>query len=259
MGGDVTGGGETAGPTSIPSAGLQLEYCGEWTSVPPGAAFTVGRSGDLVLDDNSELDPALAEFSDVEGIWFLRNTGTQTSLSVADGEGRFHSQVPPGCRIPVVFGHTAVVFRAGPTTYEIGVYVAAPIYSAPAPAGADRDRHAERESLGEIVLTLSQRQLIVALVEPLLRSESAGLGDIPTSARAAARLGWTLTRFNRKLDNVCDKLDRHGVPGLRGGVGAYATNRRIRLVEFAVAARVVTRMDLRLLDLADPVGDGSLS
>jgi hypothetical protein len=74
------------------------------------------------------------------------------------------------------------------------------------------------------------------------------MSELPTSAKAAERLGWTVTRFNRKLDNVCDKLDRIGVPGMRGGVKAFATNRRTRLVEHAIAARLVTREDLPLLD-----------
>ena len=100
--------------------------------------------------------------------------------------------------------------------------------------------------------TLSQRQLMVALAEPLLRRDGTGLGEIPTSVKAAARLGWTTTRFNRKLDNVCDKLDRLGVQGLRGGLRSYATNRRIRLVEYAIAARLVSRVDLSLLDLRSP-------
>ncbi len=90
--------------------------------------------------------------------------------------------------------------------------------------------------------------MILALAEPLLRREGTGMSELPTSAQAAERLGWTLTRFNRKLDNVCDKLDRIGVPGMRGGVRSYATNRRVRLVEHALAARLVTRDDLPLLD-----------
>ncbi|MGJ3403836.1 hypothetical protein [Glutamicibacter sp. Je.9.36] len=52
---------------------------------------------------------------------------------------------------------------------------------------------------------------------------------------AAARLGWGITKFNLKLDNVCDKLDKAGVAGLRGGPGKLATNRRARLVEHAVS------------------------
>jgi hypothetical protein len=57
-----------------------------------------------------------------------------------------------------------------------------------------------------------------------------------------------MTTFNRKLDNVCEKLDKIGVAGLRGGRGNLATNRRARLVEYAVAARLVTAEDLLLLD-----------
>jgi hypothetical protein len=71
---------------------------------------------------------------------------------------------------------------------------------------------------------------------------------MPTSAQAAERLGWPLTTFNRKLDNVCDKLDKLGVAGLRGGAGKLATSRRTRLVEYAVATHLVGQEDLPLLD-----------
>ena len=99
--------------------------------------------------------------------------------------------------------------------------------------------------------SLRPRQLVLALAEPMLRREGTSLVEIPSSQAAADRLGWATTRFNRKLDNVCDKLDRMGVKGLRGGPGALATNRRARLVEYAVASRLVTPEDLPLLDLPD--------
>ena len=98
------------------------------------------------------------------------------------------------------------------------------------------------------MLTASQKVLIVALAEPMLRREGTGTSAIPSSKQAAARLGWEITRFNRKLDNVCDKLDRRGVRGLRGGPGQLAVNRRARLVEHAVASRLVTPGDLALLE-----------
>jgi len=56
-----------------------------------------------------------------------------------------------------------------------------------------------------------------------------------------------MTTFNRKLDNVCDKLDRLGIDGVRGGRERLATNRRARLVEYAISTRLVTKDDLRLL------------
>ena len=65
---------------------------------------------------------------------------------------------------------------------------------------------------------------------------------------ASKRLGWQLTKFNRKLDNVCDKLDQLGVSGMRGGGGKLASNRRTKLVEYAVSSRIVTREDLPLID-----------
>jgi hypothetical protein len=83
-----------------------------------------------------------------------------------------------------------------------------------------------------------------------LRRDGTGMSAIPSSAEAAARLGWTTTRFNRKLDNVCDKFDRIGVPGMRGGARGSAINRRARLVEHVIASRLVDRADLVLLDVA---------
>ena len=47
---------------------------------------------------------------------------------------------------------------------------------------------------------------------------------------------------------MCDKLDKVGVAGLRGGGGKLATNRRARLVEHAVTSHLVTAADLDLLE-----------
>ena len=64
---------------------------------------------------------------------------------------------------------------------------------------------------------------------------------MPSSSEAATRLGWTTTKFNRKLDNVCQKLAAQGVRGLHGEPGRLASNRRARLVEYAIAVRLITR------------------
>src|SRR5690606_37761717 len=126
----------------------------------------------------------------------------------------------------------------------LAIHAAEPTYTEPPrdPVGGDT-------TIGTVQLTLSQRQLVVALAEPMLRREGTTVSEITSNADAAARLGWTSTRFNRKLDNVSDKL---GVAGLRGGPGKLASNRRTRLVEYAVGTRLVTPEDLALLDLPDP-------
>jgi len=225
---------------------LHVEYCGEWSPVPVGAPFTIGRDADLTIDDNPFLHRRLLAISETDGLWLLSNVGSRLAVTVTDGGGRLQSWLAPGARLPLVFGRTTVVFTAGPTTYELSLHMAEPTFVETQPVSQEGST-----TIGDISLTISQKQLILSLAEPMLLREGSGMGEIPTSAAAAQRLGWTITRFNRKLDNVCDKFDRLGVRGMRGGVRSYATNRRIRLVEYSIAARIVTRADLPLLDLPE--------
>ncbi|WP_188755688.1 hypothetical protein [Microbacterium album] len=231
------------GPRDAADEPVQVEYCGESFGVAPDDRFTIGRDADLSIDDNPFLHRRLLEVSRFEGLWLLSNVGSRLAVTVSDGGGRLQSWLAPGARLPLVFGRTTVVFTAGPTTYELSIHVAEPLFTETSSSPADGVT-----TVGEVTLIHSQRLMILALAEPMLQREGSGMGEIPTSAQAAARLGWGITRFNRKLDNVCDKLDRIGVRGLRGGLRAHATNRRIRLVEYAIAARIVTRDDLPLLD-----------
>ena len=226
---------------------LRVEFAGEEFSVAPDTVFTVGREGDLAIDDNLFLHRNFLTIQNVEGLWLLSNVGSRLSATVTDTGGRVQAWLAPGARLPLVFAATSVIFSAGPTTYELTIHAAEPTFR-------DTQQPPDDDGLstiGDVPLTHSQRVMILALAEPVLRREGTGMSELPTSAQAAERLGWTLTRFNRKLDNVCDKLDRIGVKGLRGGPGALATNRRARLVEYAVASRLVTGDDLPLLDLTD--------
>ena len=107
--------------------------------------------------------------------------------------------------------------------------------------------------------TLSQIQALLALAEPVLLRSGSGAGEIATTERAAARLGWTPKRFDKKIENICDKLTSAGVRGLRAHAGV-SSSRRIHLVEYVVSSRLVTADDLPLLDqpLPDP-GDEKVS
>ena len=93
---------------------------------------------------------------------------------------------------------------------------------------------------------------VVALAEPALRDPFSRQISVPSNRQAALRLGWTLTRFNRKLDNVCQKLAKLGVPGLHGDLGELAVDRRRRLVEHAIQSGLVDTADLALLDVSEP-------
>jgi hypothetical protein len=237
--------GELNGLTAVPPLrALRVDYGDQQHLVEPGHEFSIGRESDLIVDDNPYLHRRFLRIRAESGLWWLENVGTLLTATVTDASGQVQARLAPGARLPLVFQHVHIVFGAGSTSYELSVHTAGGIYGA-AVSSVSRDGD---ETIGHVPLTTSQRQLIVALAEPLLRQSAAGHGEIPGSAEAAARLGWTLTAFNRKLDNVCDKLDRIGVGGLRGGRDNLATNRRLRLVEYAIATRLVTRDDLAVLD-----------
>ncbi|WP_235201480.1 hypothetical protein [Microbacterium sp. CH12i] len=224
---------------------LRLEFAGEWYEVPVGKPFIIGREGDVEIDDNPYLHRHFLELQHRDGLWWLANVGVRLAATISSAGGAVQSWLSPGARMPLVFERSVIVFTAGPFTYELSLHTDEAPY--------DVSRHVEVSMSGETTVmpasfTAMQKQLIVALAEPMLRREGVSMNELPSSSVAAERLGWTMSKFNRKLDNVCDKLDRMGVQGLRGGPGKLATNRRARLVEYAVTSHVVTRADLPLLD-----------
>lgn len=223
---------------------VAVEFCGEWTPIASGHALTVGREADLVIDeDNPFLHRHFLTIREADGMWWLINEGARISASVTDSTQSMQATLAPGARIPIAFDHVNVVFSAGPTTYEFSIHAAAPDF-----ATLQRTIELDGEAtVGVVPLTESQKLLILVLAEPLLMRDGESISSIPSSADAAAALGWTRTKFNRKLDNVCDKLDKIGVKGLRGAPTKLASNRRTRLVEYAVSSRLVDASDLALL------------
>lgn len=222
----------------------RVEFCGEAYELDPATPFRIGRDADLVVDDNPYLHRRFLSVRQIDGFWWLLNDGDRLPAMVIAPNTGFQATLPPGGRLPLVFGATTVVFSAGPTTYEVELHTGNPAQQKDSCPGLAPGE----VTLQPPVLTVAQKALIVALAEPVLRRDGTSTSAIPGSAAAAARLGWPMTRFNRKLDNVCDRLARIGVAGLRGGQGRLASNRRARLVEFAVATRLVTKDDLYLLD-----------
>ena len=228
-----------------------IEFCGETTAVDH-QPFTIGRDADLVIeDDNRFLHRQFLALSEQQSIWLLANVGNQLTATVSDTGGRLEAFLAPGAVLPLVFDETLVRFTAGPTTYEFTVRLADPAFVA-----SDVDENEQGDTtIGRVTMTPDQLRLVLALAEPALRGTGRAGSTLPSSGEAAQRLGWTATKFNRKLDNVCQKLAAQGVRGLHGEPGRLASNRRARLVEYALAVRLVTRDDLGLLDIESDDGD----
>jgi len=221
-----------------------VDFAGERHTIQPGTRFDIGREGPLAIDDNPFLHRHFLRVHDHDGMWWVSNIGAHLTATLADDLGSVQSWLAPGASLPLVFARNFIWFTAGPTTYELEVLVASPpfVHASPEPTANDST------TIGSLPLTPEQKLLLLALCEPALLRAGSGTAVVPTSAQAAARLGWRLTKFNRKLDNVCQRVAARGVRGLHGGPENLATNRRARLVEYALAARVVTKADLSLLD-----------
>ena len=228
-------------------AGVKVVFCGEEFPAVAGRQLTIGRSGDVEIDDNPYLHRSFLVVLEEGGLWWLSNVGSVLTATVADDKGLFQAWLAPGARIPLALNRILVWFTAGPTTYDFEIVVDNPAFVAVSPEPVLQD-HSGEMTVGRVSFTADQKLLMVALCESSLSHSFPGTSTIPSSAAAAARIGWTITRFNRKLDNVCQKLADAGTRGLHGGIGKLASNRKSRLVEHALSTRLVTVPDLVLLD-----------
>ncbi len=238
-----------ARPEGLPS--LLIEFVGEVYPLTEGETIDFGRAGTIEIDDNPYLHRFVGRFEHRADCWWLVNTGSTISLVIKDLTSRSQVQLAPGRELALSFPEAVVQFVAGKLNYEIELSLPG-LASAKLPAAGNEGLDEDPEdgatiSHADLPLTLDQRKLIVALAEPTLLTGETVV-ELPSNRAAAVRLGWTITRFNRKLDNVCDRLTKAGVSGLRGQLGDVANDRRTRLVDHAVGSGLVTSDDLGLLD-----------
>ncbi|MEL6894038.1 MAG: hypothetical protein AAFP84_20785 [Actinomycetota bacterium] len=223
---------------------LTVDFAGEIHHPSGGAPFVIGRDGDLAISDNPYLHRRFLEITREGDLWWIANVGSQTSATVNDPGSAVHAWLAPGGRLPVGVGTTTIRFTAGPSDYELLLTLSGPSEE---PSGDDPIGDGT-ETVGHLRLTDDQRLMLVVLAESALRHGMAGMADIPSASAAARRIGWTQKRFEKKIDNVCDRLAGMGVRGVKGELGNQAVSRRVRLVEFALSTRLVTVDDLAFLD-----------
>jgi len=216
----------------------------ELATVPVGGEATLGRHADIIIDDNKFMHRQVAKVYDAGERWWIGNTGSTTVLSLYDNGTSSRATVAPGASAPLPGNDTVLSFQAGLVRYEIHLGSNRTLHDVAIAKTYDTVRE------DRLALTLTQKQLIVALAEQALREPQAKLVVPPTKV-AAQRLGWSVTRFNGKLDNVCDKLHKVGVRGVKSTVDDKAKDRKRALVEHCVRLGIVTVDDLPLLEQQD--------
>lgn len=225
------------------SSALLLDFGERHDRIPVGTTFVIGRGADLSIDDNPYVHRRFLQIADRDGMWWLSNVGSGLTAAVASADGMAQSWLAPGASTPLVFDSTTVMFTAGEATYTLSLTTDAPFYEVSALGDS-----AESSSVAEL-LSPMQKILLTALAEPLLRRRSEGAVQLPSTEQVAARLGWSVEKFERRFGSLCDKFSRLGIRGVqRGPQGQILASQRTRLVEHAVGARIVTGEDLALLD-----------
>lgn len=220
---------------------LVVEFVGEEYRISRGSSFTFGRRGDLRLDTAPELPAIVGRFDHDRDLWWLTNHTRALRLKVLDQSSSSIIEAAPESRMPIAFVDFLVAFESGRSPYELTLRVDELPICPPSHLPA---RPAVR-------LNREQRMLLAVMAETVLLGGSGQ--NLPSNAAVADRLGWTITKLNRKLDHLCAKFEKLGVTGLRGSGQRLATRRRQALVGFCVSADVITVDDLKLLlDLNEP-------
>ncbi len=226
-------------------AAFEVDFVGEIYEMDEGESLTFGRTAELCIDeDNQYMHRQVGAFVHHQGVWWLRNDGRRIEL-VLRGESGSQVTLPPASAQAIVNRSGSVRFVAGPTTYELNFAMAAdpvlPRSGAPVPVSGEN----ETRDFGVVPLNDEQRLLVVALAEPRLGGDASA--RLPANADIAHRLGWSLKKFDRKLDYLCRRLDEAGVRGIRGGKGDEALDRRSTLVDHAIRVGMVVPADAELL------------
>ena len=179
-------------------------------------------------------------------------TSATLAATLSDRRSHFVAHLAPGGVLPLVFERTTVRFGAGPTTYEVDLVLVDPPFVASTvdgpttspPSATTRAPSPSRPTSGSWSCARRTRSAAVG----------SGPSPLPTPPRPHGGSAGARSKFNKKLDRLCLKLAEAGVPGLHGGPGDLASNRRARLVEHCLATRMVTAGDLPELDRMLPPG-----
>jgi hypothetical protein len=226
--------------------GARVSFCDEVTEVEPDAGLTIGREADLVIDVNPYLHRLFLHLGYAPPLWRLRNMGSALVATVIDQTGGLVARLGPATSIPLPRS-TRVRFVAGATKYELEIDIDDAEVWEPPPADTEG-----MVTLVGVRLSRAQHRLLLALVEPSLRSPETGASRVvPTYLELAQRLGehspptdrhrWTEKSCERMLGEVFRKLDH-------ARVRFSGDQKRAALSDYVISTGIVKPAELGLLD-----------
>lgn len=220
---------------------LNVTFADETTIVGPGERLSFGRKADIEIDSNRYLHRVVGTFEWVNDGWWLANTGSAIILELSDAASSSRISIAPGASVHLSFTEATLRFQAGRSPYEITVEQAV---TPPETDQFDDLTGDTTVTAATTDLNEEQRLLLVGLAQKQLRDPAAPKSALVTNKAVADSLGWTKTKFDRKLDNLCVKFANLGVPGLVAGTGQTASRRRETLITSVITQQLITFDDL---------------
>lgn len=230
---------------------LSFDVAEETYHLEPDQTLTFGRAGKAIVDvDNPYMHRVVGRVYFDRWSWWLQNAARHMPMSMIGDDDR-HKTLPAGAAEPLTTATGAVRFYAGVSGYELTWELERPPVAASTQTAELDTIDGVTADFGNVRLSNNQRRMMTVMAEPRLRDPSRP-SQIPANAEIAARCGWTLKQFDRKLDYLCRRLADSGVPGLRGNPGTEAANRRELLVVHVLHNGLITADDLAILDALQP-------
>lgn len=229
------------------SAGrLSFDAAEETHHLEPGDSLTFGRAAMAVIDaENPYMHRVVGRLYVDRWCWWLHNAAEHMPMSMIGDDDRLKT-LPAGASEPLTTVQGTIRFYAGTVGYEATWELERPLVSADQHPGTVEEDTVTAE-FGRVRLSADQRRMMTLMAERRLRDPGRP-NPIPANAEIAARCGWTLKQFDRKLDYLCRRLADSGVLGLRGRPGTEAANRRERLLDHVLNNGLITIDDLAFID-----------
>ena len=152
--------------------------------------LTIGRVGDVEIDDNPYLHRNFLQIVEEGGLWWLSNVGTTLTATVADKKGLFQAWLNPGARIPLALERLTVWFTAGPTTYDFDILVDSPAFTSTGTEEMVENDSTGETTVGRVSFTPDQKLLDrgARRAVPAARTGRRGPDPVVRGRRREARL-----------------------------------------------------------------------